>query len=160
VKLTAGILGSGPCQDTRGVDPEGGGREVRGDPGPGPHTSPPPLHPCDSASGCLNRHKDANPSPGQKFPNLAKFVGHLWRGADTRSYAAALQSTPAKVVRVMNRGGAGRRGFGRDGFRTGRHGRGGGRTGARMNVWGRTRKQAEDQLGSDPKNREEEMGEG
>lgn len=56
-----------------------------------------------------NRH-----SPSK--PNLAKFVGHLWRGALAKSFAAAVCSEPAHVVWVKMYQGGGRRGFNDQGW--------------------------------------------
>ena len=103
-----------PC--TRIGDSEGGEREVGGDPDSGHHMPTSPPHSPESASNWLRGPQTTNPNLGCKFPNLSKLVEHLWRGSPTKTYAVALQATPAKVVQVMNGGGGGRRCFGRDGF--------------------------------------------
>lgn len=90
-------------------------------------TSPPPP----------NRH-----SPSK--PNLAKFVGHLWRGAPAKSFVATVCSEPAHVVRVKMYQGGGRRGFNNQGWGRGGasgYGRGGpghGGRGRGPKVWDRT----------------------
>jgi len=38
--------------------------------------------------------------PSKTLTNLSRFVVHLWKGAPTRSYAAAVRAEPAPIVRV------------------------------------------------------------
>ena len=76
------------------------------------------------------------PSPSSPTSNLAKFVGHLWKGARPRSFAAVVRANPAPTVvvemqsRGEGRGGGfgsnrGRFGSDRGGFAQGRGSRGG-----------------------------------
>lgn len=45
-------------------------------------------------------------NPDKKFYHLKRFVGHLWRGATPRSFAAAVRADFAPMIRViMNEGG-------------------------------------------------------
>ena len=116
VRIVPGILGKMPRVETHIVHQDGGVWEVRKGvvsthrllltspdclvlpfrpqigSSPNPNPSPSPAHP--------------NPSPPKSKASLTKFVGHLWKGAPTMSFAYAVLSKPADTVRVtMNQGG-------------------------------------------------------
>lgn len=146
VKLTAGILGSAPGQSTRVELLEEGERKVGGDPESRHRVRSSPPHPPQLAQIGSPKPQPPPVDLGFKIPNLAKIVGHLWRGSPTKSYASALKSSPAKIVQVkMDRGGGDRRGYGREGAGAGRQDRGDGRPGSRKNVWERTGPRVQDQ---------------
>ena len=140
VRMVPGILGPRPKVETRGAyqvrgeSIEVGHRDVRN------HTSG-----CDNITREDGGQLDLTPfnfQPQQKtLANLSRFVGHLWKGAPAKSYAAAVRVVPAPTVRVdmQNRGG-GRgndSGQSRGGFGGGFPERGRGRMPPRNNSWKR-----------------------
>jgi len=83
---------------------------------------------------CLDH---ANPKEIEipKSSNLTRFVGHLWKGAPSKSFAAAMKTVTAPTVVVMQPRGEGRGG----GFRVNRGGFGYNRGGFNRGAFGRNR---------------------
>lgn len=114
VKIIPGILGPAPIEKPRVEYPSGGEREVRGDWEYDDRLQPFPYPP---TTHLFKQSGDSstNPNPPSQSPlavaappksNLAKFVGHLWRGSPTRSFVEAVKAVPAATVVVkMNQGG-------------------------------------------------------
>lgn len=99
VRVVPGILGPCPEQETHGGHRHPGENidEVFSE-------SEHRLSHLDSSSRAKEVHL-VSPNPDPKSPhktltNLGKFVGHFWKGAPTRSYAAAVRADPAPVIRV------------------------------------------------------------
>jgi len=139
VRLVAGILGSSPGVSTRGVHLQSGEGNKVDD----LESRHPTLDSSYLVRGGLDYLDQANPKE-QKVPkssNLARFVGHLWKGAPSKSFVAAVRIVTAPTVAVMlprgdDRGGgfgANRGGYGytRGGFNRGAFGRSRGGYGGR-----------------------------
>lgn len=67
-----------------------------------------------------------SPPPAIHLSILAWFVGHLWRGASTKSFASTAKTELARTVSVKMNQGGGCKNFGGFGWGTGGHGWGGG----------------------------------
>lgn len=127
VQIVAEILGVHPSEITRVAHPDGGRHIGDGDPESG-HLPPDPTE-VARAGFTSAESLPTNPSSSPiQIKSLAKFVGHLWRGALAKSFAVAVRAEAAPVVKVVMqpRGGGHRGGFGQghDGFGSGRQGRG------------------------------------
>ena len=133
VRLIAGILGPCPGVGTRGIHPLGGeGKEVvdlesR-------HPPPGSRYLIRGGVDCLD-HTNPKEIEMPKPSNLTRFVGHLWRGAPSKSFAAAVKTVTAPTVTVMQPHGEGRGG----GFRMNRGGFGYNRGGFNRGTFGHNR---------------------
>ena len=104
VCIVPGILGLGPEDRTRGDDREGGELMGNGDPESGHLSLLPNIHHPNSdpiQSGGVATSSPSNPN----FPkstisshNLVRFVGHLWKGGPTKSFATVMRAEPAQTV--------------------------------------------------------------
>lgn len=110
VQIVPGILGRAPSAGTR-VDHQQGsepkvGEEARSGHHKTQHYQPGglsiPIHiegANPNPSACSSDPIPLSPLPILKS-NLAKFVGHLWKGASSKSFAVAVCFEPAKTVTV------------------------------------------------------------
>ena len=112
VRIVPGILGSGPDDRTCGIDREGGELKVIGDPESGhlsllSNTHQPDLDPIQSGGVATSSPSNPNfPKSTISSHNLVRFVGHLWKGGPTKSFATVVRAEPAQTIQVvMNREG-------------------------------------------------------